>query len=141
MSQVIVNLLMGLMLSISSWLDIKKKIVSGRILGIFAIVGALLCVVLRPISILSVIGGISIGLVIIGISKITKGSIGMGDGELLCVTGLYLGFYKNLELFFGALFMAAIWGIVLLVIKRAGKKTEMPFVPFVAMAYILMNFL
>ena len=83
------------------------------------------------------IGGSLIGFIIMGISILTKGGIGLGDGGLLCVMGLYVGFYKNLEIFLLALLMASICGIVLLLIKKADRKTELPFVPFLTIAYII----
>ena len=57
-------------------------------------------------------------------SWLTKGSIGMGDGVLLVVTGVYLGGLGNLELFFTGLLLAACWSLGLLVFKRKrGKET------------------
>lgn len=138
MDQFIVGVMMTLLLGISTWLDIKRREVSGKVLICFTIIGIISYVVKCPFSILSMAGGILIGAFVMGVSKLTKGNIGMGDGLLLCVTGVYLGFYRNLELFLTALCAAAIWGMILIVLKKAGRKTELPFVPFMLMAYIIM---
>lgn len=137
MNQFVVYIPVGILLIISSWTDIKRKMISGVVLWIFSVLGILLNLIFRCNSVLSVIGGIMVGIITIGISRLTKGEIGLGDGLLLCVTGLFVGFYINLELFFIALFMAAVWGIVLIVLRKAGRKTEVPFVPFMLMAYIV----
>ena len=66
----------------------------------------------------------------------SRGAIGRGDGYLLCVAGVYLGIAGTLSLLSGALFLCAIWSLLLLAIKKAGKKTEIPFVPFLLAAYV-----
>ena len=43
----------------------------------------------------SLAGGVSIGAVMLVFSWATRGGIGWGDGLLLCVTGVYLGFLEN----------------------------------------------
>ena len=137
MNQFVVYIPVGILLIISSWTDIKRKMISGVVLWIFVFLGIITNLIFHYNSILSVIGGIIPGVITIGISRLTKGEIGLGDGLLLCVTGLYVGFYVNLEMFFLALFLAAICGIVLLALRKAGRKTELPFVPFLLTAYII----
>ena len=61
----------------------------------------------------------------------------MGDGLILSVTGLGLGFWNNLELFALALFAAALVSIVLLITRLANRKTSIPFVPFLFLGYLL----
>lgn len=143
MNQMMINSMwiqgtIGIFLLISSWLDIRKKMVSGIVLLIFAIIGWIFYFALNPMNILVLAGGMGIGVIVVLISKITDGQIGMGDGGLLCVTGIYMGLYKNLELFFGGLLLASLWGIFLLVTKRGKRKTEIPFVPFLAASYFIM---
>ena len=91
-------------------------------------------------SIAGRIGGLSIGLAIVLLSKLTAGKIGMGDGILLCITGIGLGFWSNLELFGIALFLAAILSIVLLMLKMVDRKKSIPFVPFLFAGYIILAF-
>lgn len=72
------------------------------------------------------------------ISKITGGKIGMGDGILLCITGMGLGFWGNLELFGIALFFAAVVSILLLIFRLADRKKSIPFVPFLFFGYVFL---
>ena len=46
----------------------------------------------------------------------------MGDGLVLSVTGMGLGFWSNLELFALALAFAALFSMFLLVFRLAGRK-------------------
>lgn len=84
---------------------------------------------------LEIVGGVSIGVVLLILSKITEGAVGLGDGMLFFVTGIYLGFWKNAMLLWGSLLLCSCWGIALLAVRRikwtAGKRMEIPFLPFV----------
>ena len=62
----------------------------------------------------------------------------MGDGLVLSVTGMGLGFWSNLELFALALAFAALFTMVLLVFRLAERKNSIPFLPF--MFYLIFVF-
>jgi len=82
------------------------------------------------------LGGISIGLILLGISFITRGQIGMGDGLIVCITGMSLGFTKNAMLLGFGLFGSAIFSMILLSFKLANRKKTIPFVPFLLCGYV-----
>lgn len=79
--------------------------------------------------------GAGIGIFLFVISRLSRGGVGSGDALVYLVTGLALGFPRNLELLILSLVLAALTGLVLLVFRRVGRKHEMPFVPFTAVAY------
>lgn len=64
-----------------------------------------------------------------------KEKIGTGDGIAAMGLGWAVGVKKVLEILTGAFLMAAVAGVLLL---AAGKKrtTELPFVPFLCIAYL-----
>jgi leader peptidase (prepilin peptidase)/N-methyltransferase len=82
------------------------------------------------------IGGVLIGALILLIYHVTKGEIGEGDGWLLIVTGIFLGIGRNFELLMSGLLLAAICSLFLILFKKAGKKREIPFVPFLFLGYM-----
>ena len=84
------------------------------------------------------VGGVAVGIFAVLTSLVTKGKIGMGDGLLLCATGLGLGFWGNLELFAIALLMAAVTSIILLMFRLADRKKSIPFVPFLLLSYVFL---
>lgn len=141
MEQWLIRILLEMLLIVSSWLDIRKRQVSVKLLLLFALVGIGVYAYVQPVSLLSLAGGIAIGGILLLVSRLTNGGIGLGDGGLLCVTGIYIGFYGNITLLFSALLLAAVWSVLLIIIKKAGKKTEIPFVPFLLAAYTGMAFL
>lgn len=101
------------------------------------VAGCFLQAVFRQYTVLEILAGMGIGAVICMASFLTKGSIGAGDGAVSILCGVYLGFEKNLELFLTAMYLAGIAALVLLVIKKRGRKYRMPFVPFLLGAYVL----
>ncbi|MBP3570123.1 MAG: prepilin peptidase [Lachnospiraceae bacterium] len=86
---------------------------------------------------IDVIVGIIPGLILIGLAFCTKESIGYGDGLVLGVLGLYCGIKKAVAVLGMALLLAAVLAMVLLVLKKAGRKTELPFLPCLCSGYLL----
>ncbi len=117
-----------------AWTDVKKKELSLPLMGGCAAVGLLFFLIGHPISWGSLLGGICIGGVLLLCALIAKGSIGLGDGLLFCVTGLYLGLWGNLVLLFLSAVFCAIAGLVMVVTRKYTKKTGMPFAPYVLLA-------
>lgn len=128
-------LVTGLLL-IAGIIDIKYKKVNILLLFLFIIIGIISDLYYQKLSLMSILGGITIGAAIVVIAMITQGRIGKGDGMVLIVTGLFLGFFDNLFLLFSAAFLAAILGAILLIMKRVNKNYEMPFIPFLFIAWI-----
>ena len=118
--------------------DLRKKTIYIWI----PLLGAVLMGACMPfchnISLLSSMSGAAIGIAVAIISIATAGKIGMGDAIILCVTGLGLGFWGNLELFAIALLIASIVSIGLLITKLADRKKRIPFVPFMLFSYIFL---
>jgi len=116
--------------------DIKHKKVS----LFFILVGGLLLftfsIVVGELSIRDRMGGIMIGGIIILISYITGGQIGMGDGFILATIGLSYGFLMNLSLLIYGLILSSMVSVILLTFKKAKKKSTIPFIPFLLAGYL-----
>lgn len=62
---------------------------------------------------------------------ITRGKgMGMGDVKLVFFIGLFLGWQKTIVALYTAFIVGAIIGIVLMILNKAKRKTEVPFGPF-----------
>lgn len=80
---------------------------------------------------------VSAGFLLI-INLITKGKgMGMGDVKLAIFMGLFLGFPKIIVAFYLAFIFGAIFGLVLIFFKRANKKSQVPFGPFLITGTLL----
>lgn len=130
-------ILAGILLIYSSITDIKKREISGNAMLIFSVLGIICCALSGSTGLLDIILGIGVGIFMIVISIVTKGELGLGDGILLCVTGLYFGFIGNLQLLLMSLLFSAVFSIVLY-FKNRNLKAEYPFVPFLFLSYSIM---
>lgn len=128
---------LGVLLLICAIQDMKYKQISVGFIGL----GLLILLICAPFTNMLYIGdrilGFMIGAIVVFISKVTKGKIGMGDGLILCTTGVGLGLWRNLELFAYALFIAAIVSIILLTLRIVNRKHSLPFVPFLLLSYLV----
>ncbi len=127
-------------LGILAWQDKKEMSVSKKILfltGIFAILGR------------SLIGKIALqewgfsllpGLVLLVIGWLSGWQIGIGDGAVILVTGLWLGSRKTFIILLLGVFLCSIFCGGLVVFRKAGRKTEVPFVPFLWAACFIERF-
>ena len=82
------------------------------------------------------IGAVGFGTALIALSVVSKGAVGMGDGLVLAALGTVLTFGELLGVFMMGLLCCSVWGIILLILPRTGRKTEIPFVPFLLLGYI-----
>lgn len=126
----------GMLLLLAGIEDIRKKEV--RIfyilaMGIVALCG---CFFREDFSWYGALGGFAIGLCMIGISFITGEQIGRGDGMVIAALGILCGVRDTLGIVcFASLFML-VPAFLLLISKRGGKKTRMPFLPALFLGYV-----
>lgn len=125
-----------LLLGGNAWRDLRKHRIS-----ILLTAGIFLAAVIMRIwrgEYAALAAGILPGIILLGISWITKESLGYGDGLVQSVLGALLGWKKALEILMGALFLAAVFSAAALAVHRLGRKSELPFLPFVLGAYLIL---
>lgn len=89
------------------------------------------------ISLAEVAAGVIPGGVLLLVSAVTEESIGYGDGLVLLVLGLFCGVAETVAVLGMALLLASVLSMVLLALKRAGRKTKLPFLPCLCSGYLL----
>ncbi len=77
------------------------------------------------------------GIFLLLLAAATKERIGKGDGMVVCSLGMGYGIDDILIILLAALFAAALMAIVLLVLRRADRKTELPFLPFLFCGWVV----
>ncbi|MBQ6806943.1 MAG: prepilin peptidase [Lachnospiraceae bacterium] len=115
--------------------DVKKKEIPfvGIILGGFMGVA---------INLWQIAGGylsfVEIGLAVLPgcffllVGFVTGQKVGYGDGLLLVVIGLFTGFNRCALILCISLVLLSVSALVLLCIRKVGKNSKIPFVPFLA---------
>ena len=83
-----------------------------------------------------ILRGVMPGLSLLAIAFATK-KAGYGDGIVLSCLGMVLGGEKVLLLFGLSSFLLALCSLVLLVFRKVGRNTGMPFLPFLTAAWIV----
>ena len=117
--------------------DYRKKEIKLIFPVFLAIAAAAMFFLGRDIAVKSVIAGMAEGIVIMVLSQITQGRIGMGDGILLASTGLMLGWKDNLIMFFFACLLSACVSVLILTLKKGDRETKIPFVPFMVPGFLI----
>lgn len=139
----LINSLVGILLIIASISDMKKRRISHRVLLIF---GALIIPVFfingyteDMQALLRGLIGLLPGVLFLLLGKLTRESVGYGDGYMICIIGMYLGLKKTVVLVFIALFLISISSILLLLLRKVNRKSELPFVPALLAAFFMQN--
>lgn len=82
-------------------------------------------------------GGAAVGFLFLLLSKVTREGIGYGDSWGILVLGIYLGFWKILEVLAGAFSVLGIVSLVALCVKKMSRKYGIPFFPFLTIGYFM----
>ncbi len=132
-----------------SWIDLRTKRLPRQIIYVTAAIGIpLLCLAAivrhEPRRMWMMLLGAGIALAFMGIVYIaSRGGMGDGDVRLSPLLGAYLGWLNPglvaVGLFFG-FFAGAVVGVAMMATGRAGRKTAVPFGPFLALGTIVAVF-
>ncbi len=82
------------------------------------------------------IPGLLIGLSLMGLSKLTKGKIGMADGMLIGSIGLATGMIRSFYTLSWTVMIAGVFAAVMWITRKMGRKDSFPLVPFMLAGYV-----
>lgn len=122
----------SLLLAISVY-DIRHKIVPNQLVYPLILVAALYSV-LHSLSVFSdFLTGLGSFAFFATLWAISRGRwMGLGDAKIAFAMGVFLGWPLLFVGFLFAFWIATFWGLFWLFLKRYSRKTEIPFVPFLA---------
>lgn len=78
------------------------------------------------------------GIVFLLIAYVGRECIGYGDGLVILCLGAYLSLGQILELCMAALTLAGLVALGLMLVAHKGRKTTLPFVPFLLAGYVIL---
>lgn len=125
-------------LAINAYTDLKKNKIYLLTSLIYFFIGGVVFIFNNNYNLPSLIGGLALGVVLLIVGKVSAQAVGLGDGLIFLVTGVYLGFIRNLALLLYGLIICAVVSLFLLVFRKLKIKESIPFVPFVFIAFIIM---
>ncbi len=111
--------------------DIRTKKIPVKILLMYGAIALLFCVICKGANGYYILQSIGPGGLLLFLSKISKESIGYGDGVVVMLIGLLCGTLFAVVTVGVAFFLSGIYALFLLW-KRKGDK--MPFLPFLLLA-------
>lgn len=124
------------MLIIFSVEDMLYREISVKVILVFLLMGIGIRVYDNTLLSTEIFWGIFIGMIIIASSIILAGNIGVGDGIIFVLTGLFLGIADNLRILIFSVTISGIIGGLLIILKIKKKDYKMPFTVFILISYI-----
>ncbi len=129
-------LLLGILL-FTGYKDWKEQKVSLEILILGGTAGIVIGTVCKEPGAKEMICGAILGGLVLALALISKEAVGIGDGIILIVSGIILGYRALLELILISLMLTGTAALFLIVVKRKGRTYRLPFIPFLLAAYLL----
>lgn len=111
--------------------DIKDKQINLILISLGFILLFIISIIIGDLSLWQRIAGLTLGIILLILSKVSEGQIGLGDGLIFCIIGLSSGFYINSLILIYSLLLAAVFSIIYMIFKKVNKKTTIPFIPFI----------
>lgn len=126
----------GLWLFLCSIQDIKSKKIHLYLIAVGFVSSLLVSFLYHDAVLLERVAGAIPGLFLLALNPITRGQIGIGDGLIVVIMGICLGFTLTASILLLGLFVAAFYSAILLIFKKAGRKKTIPFVPFLFLGFL-----
>lgn len=120
------------------WLAIQdKKYLGITRIGLIISAGILLIAgCFQTADIQSRVGGLAVGVLLLLFGYFSKGAVGIADGVIIAACGVAFGVYETVTICFFAALYAAAFSFVLLLRKKVGRKSRIPFLPFLLLGYV-----
>ena len=116
--------------------DLNAGIVPDLLVILIAFLAVVKYFLMEPFSINTaipyLIGAVCVSVPMLILALIIKGAFGGGDIKLMAAAGLYLGWKYTLAGLVVGMFIAGLYGIYLLIRKKAGAKSKLHIAPFLA---------
>ncbi|MDF2473797.1 MAG: peptidase prepilin type [Anaerocolumna sp.] len=123
-------------LILCSYQDVKRKQINTMLILIGAVVILAASFLQGDLDLMERLLGLTPGIILLLLSYITRGQIGIGDGLIICGIGICFGLLETVVLLAYGLFGSAIFAVIILCIHKADRKKTIPFVPFILLGYM-----
>ena len=135
-----IEIIIAMVLLVLSVMDIICKRIPLLVIVGLIVMAMVSSLILQPVDGVLIVAGATVGIVFFLISKVTREKLGYGDSLILLALGILLGFWEVMILILIAFLASACFGIIMVCWKKKNKNTSFPFVPFIALSYVLVTF-
>lgn len=138
-AETLMGLLFTALLAIITVSDLAYRLIPDKVILPFLILFLLLRLILpSEYSYANHLIGIAVGFgLFLLLAVLSRGGVGGGDIKLYAVVGLFLGTPLLLLSIFFSTLAGTVYGVLLMLAKGAGRKTEIPFGPFIALGSMI----
>ena len=128
---------------ICAYEDFRKRSIGIKLSAAAALAGALLTMIEAwhtgtAIMLVDALKAFTPGVIVVVLSLLTGGAIGIGDGIFLIISGIYMGMRKTFTVMKAAWCICAAWGLFIIVNEmlhgRSNERCRNKGVPFVTAA-------
>lgn len=138
MARVCTLLLFDIILANLAIEDLKKRKIKNWHPAAILLLALAAMIAIPEISLVSrVLGMLMISIPMLILAMLLPGSFGGGDVKLTFACGAFLGWQKSLEGIVLAIFLAGIYSLWLIMIRKRNKNTQFAFGPFLSIGYTL----
>ncbi len=116
--------------------DIENRELALEKLIFFFLIGLLLKIFWLHGSITELLSGMSVGMVLLGISYLSDEALGYGDGMVVLITGVLCGIKMTIVIVSFAFLVMSIAAMFLLVKNGFFYKARVPFVPCILAGFL-----
>lgn len=119
-------------LAICSYTDLTAMKISTFLSFLFSLLGIVMfCLSLtNHKDITSLLISLSIGVLIIALSVLSKGSMGIGDGIMTLTIGFFYPASEIISVILYSFTAASFFAVIYMLIKKSSKNKRLPFAPF-----------
>ena len=132
----VANWFVLILLAVASVIDWRKREIPITLLFIMSAGITIFAIYCKDITIWYRLAGGALGIMLFVVSTVTKEAIGYGDSWLILLLGVQLGILRVLQLLFAASLLAVIFAVFYLWVRKWNRKSTLPFVPFLTIAYL-----
>ena len=119
-------------------IDLEHRRVLNIMMAPLAVVALLASALPGQPGLLSALLGGAVGLALFGgLALVGRGALGMGDVKLAGVIGLMLGYPAGIYALVGGIFLAGLTALLLLLTRRATRKSTMAYAPYLVVGAIV----
>lgn len=125
-------------LAVVAFVDLETKEIPNGLVVMAEVIGALSILFFPEISILERgIGIVCVSVPMLALTCAVPGMFGGGDIKLMAACGVFLGWKYSLLAIFLALLMGGVFSGILLVVKKANRKKQFSFGPFLCLGILI----
>ena len=137
-------LILEIILAIASIIDLKTKTIPNKLVLTALIVRLVLFIPdgfcykneFKEVLLVSIIGLLVSVISLLILSAVSRGGFGMGDVKLIGCIGFFMGLTATFYTLLFGMIICMFFSVILLLTKKAGKKDQIPFGPFIYLGFI-----